>query len=438
MAFERIKGFFQEGLWNFPLSRESGWRHFFFKWLRIAYLSLRGFIQDKCSLSASSLTYYTLMSIVPILAMSLAVARGFGYHEILRYEVLDQLKEQNAALVELFTYADKFLEEARGGIIAGVGLVILFWSVTLLLSNLETILNHIWGVKKMRTWRRVLSDYFALMLLGPFFFVLFNSFTVFVVDNLELFIRSLPLGAGVITALLFLVHLIPYALFWILFTFIYLFMPNTKVHFRSALWGGLFAGSLYVIVQWIYIYFQVGVSRYGAIYGSMAALPLFLIWIQLSFFLLLLGAEISYAHQTQEAHEFEGIAAKTSYSFKRILSLWIVHLAVLRTMKGEGPLTLEMLVKRYQIPTALASPILNDLCECGLLYEIQTGYIPARSVDTLRISDVLEALDTKGTHEFPFIESKSLAPFEKALENFRLQIETSPDNKLMHHVSDTL
>jgi len=438
MRLERVKDFFQEGLWNFHLSREKGWRRFYYKWLRIAYLSLRGFIQDKCSLSASSLTYYTLMSIVPILAMSIAIARGFGYHEILRNELLERFKDQQAAFSELFSYADKFLEQAKGGIIAGVGLVVLFWSVTLLLNTLETILNHIWGVKRMRSWRRILSDYFALMLIGPFFFILFSSITVFIVDHLEMLVRAWPLGSVIIGLFLFLINLLPYALFWILFTFVYLFMPNTRVKFRSAIWGGLFAGSFYVIVQWGYIYFQVGVSRYGAIYGSMAALPLFLVWIQLSWFLLLLGAEISYAHQTLEEHEFEGIAAKASYSFKRLVSLWIVHLVIHRFLKGEAPITREILVTRYQIPNALAAPILNDLSECGLLCEIQTGYIPARPIDSLRISDVLEALETKGMGEFPFIDSKALAPFEKALEHFRSQIEKSPENKLMSHVSHTI
>lgn len=165
---EKMKNFFRDDLWNFPLSRETGWRHFKFKWLRIFYLAVRGFSQDKCTLSASSLTYYTLMSIVPILAMSFAIARGFGYHESLRVQLLQYFQDQNTALVELFNYADKFLEQARGGVIAGIGLVILFWSVALLLSSLEEILNHIWGTR-MRSWRRIVSDYFALMFIAPFF-----------------------------------------------------------------------------------------------------------------------------------------------------------------------------------------------------------------------------------------------------------------------------
>lgn len=237
---EKIKHYFRDELWNFPLSREKGWRAFWVKWLRIGYLAGRGFYQDKCSLSASSLTYYTLMSIVPILAMAFAISRAFGYNEVLRAELLQRFQDQNAALVVIFNYADLFLEQARGGLIAGVGLLILFLTVALLLSNLEGILNEIWGVKKLRSWKRIASDYFTLMLIAPVLFVIASSTSVFVVDLFEIGIRALPFSLWAISWLLFLVNLIPYCLFWILFTLIYIVMPNIKVHFRSACLGGSF------------------------------------------------------------------------------------------------------------------------------------------------------------------------------------------------------
>ncbi len=434
---DKFRNYFCEELWNFPLSKEKGWRRFRFKWLRIAYLSVRGFYRDKCTLNASSLTYYTLMSIVPVIAMFFAIARGFGYHENLRRDLLERFQDQNAALVAIFDYADKFLEQARGGVIAGIGLIILFWSVTFLLFSLEGILNQIWGVK-MRSWRRIFSDYFALMLIAPVLFLLASSITVFVVDQIEIGIRALHLPGWGVSGLLFLVNILPYGLFCLLFTFIYLFLPNAKVHFRSAFVGGLFTGCVYVAVQWAYIYFQIGVSSYGTFYGSMAALPLFLIWVQTSWFLLLFGAEISYAHQTLEEHEFEGKAKRISIRFKRMMSLWIVHLAVSRFLKNDKPLSREILVKKYQIPVALATPLLDDLVHSGLLAEVKGGYIPGRPVDELRISDVLEALEASGTRDFPFIEAKYLSPFERALEHFRAHIENSSHNKLLRHVSDSI
>lgn len=431
--FAKIKYYFSETLWNFPLSQEAGIRRFKVKWLRIAYLATRGFYQDKCSLSASSLTYYTLMSIVPVLAMAFAIARGFGYHEVLRKELLERFPDQNAAFVELFKYAETFLEQAQGGVIAGVGLVILFLTVALLLSNLEGILNHIWGIHELRPWKRILSDYFALMLIAPIFFVVASSMAVFVVEYLEIGIRALPISGWAISWLLFLINLVPYCLFWILFTFLYLFMPNTHVHFRSAAIAGLFAGCLYLVVQWGYIYFQIGVNRYGAIYGSMAALPLFLIWIQVSWFLFLFGAEISCAHQTLHEHEFEGLAGRMSYSFKRLLSLWIIHLAIKKKV-----LSLDLLTKRYQIPMILSKQLLQDLVDCHLLHEARGGYVPSHNTLEMKISDCIQALESKGENQFPWIDSKSLATFEKALDQFRKAIESTPANIRISHVPHSI
>jgi membrane protein len=434
---ERIKHYFREEIWNFPLKREKGWSYFKFKWLRIGYLSMRGFSRDNCTLSASSLTYYTLMSLVPVLAMAFAIAQGFGYKDVFRKQLLQSFQDQNMALNEFFSYADKFLEQARGGVIAVASLIILFWSVALLLNSLEDILNHIWGAK-MRSWRRILSDYFASMFIAPFLFLLASSITVFAVGQLENGIRLLPVPFWAISLLLFFANLLPYGLFWAFFTFIYLFLPNTKVHFRSALLGGLFAGCFYVALQWAYIYFQVGVSRYGAIYGSMAALPLFLIWIQVSWFLLLFGAEISYAHQTLEEHEYEGTASRVSVRFKRILSLWIVHLTIRKFLKREAFLTKEMLLKESHLPVSLAVSLLHELVRAKLLLETKEGYIPARSVDEMRVSDVLEALESSGSGDFPFVDMKYLAPFQRALETFRAQIENSPENGLLRHVPDSI
>jgi membrane protein len=427
--------FFSEELWDFHLSDKHGYERFFYKWLRICCLSIRKFFQDECNLAASSLTYYTLMSIVPILSMSLAFANAFGYHEILRRDLLEHFQDQNGVLTALFEYADRLLPQASGGLITGIGLLLLFWSIVLLLNRLEKILNRIWDVKKMRSWKRLFSDYFAILVIGPFFFILFNSISVFVVAHLQAGVSLLPIGPFGTSPLLLLVQLIPYALFGLLFSFIYLFMPNAKVSLVSALLGGIFTGYLYVVVQCGYIYFQTGVSRYGAVYGSMAALPLFLIWVQLSWFLLLLGAEISHAHQTSNLHEFEKRAGRVSQSFKRLLSLWMVHLCMVRFLEKQTPITRDLLVERYRIPVALVAPILKELIGCGLLIECRGGLIPGRSPEELRISDVLRALDQHGTHEFPFLESKILAPFEAALDQFRLQIENSPQNQLLKHVS---
>jgi membrane protein len=433
--------YLDQDLWNFRLSAKAGYEYFRLKWLRVFYLAIRGFIQDQCTLRASSLTYYTLISIVPVLAMTLAVAGGFGFRESLRDELLSKFEDQREALQQIIGFADQLLEQTRGGVIAGVGLLVLFWSVTALLNNMETTLNHIWGIKKMRSWRRILSDYFAFMLIAPIFFLVSSSATVFIARRLETLVLSLPIGTFLISAISFFLHLLPYALFWILFTFIFVFMPNTRVYFRSAFVGGLVTGTLYLLVQWGYIFFQVGVSRYGAIYGSFAALPLFLIWIQLSWFLVLFGAEVSYAHQTLESHEFGEVAESMSNSLRRLLCLWVAYLVVQRYIKDEGPLTHEALVKRYQIPHGVANRIAQELIDCKILLEVRgekdyVGYVPARSPEELKISDVCEALDSRGTRDWPWIESKAWKHLEATLEKFQTILKSHPENKRLRDYED--
>ena len=428
----KIFWYLREGLWNFPLYKETGRRRFFLKSLRIAVLSIRDFLQDECMLHASSLTYYTIMATVPVLAMSFAIARGFGFHDFLRDRILLHFEQNHDVFLEILTFVDRMIEQAKGGIIAGMGIIILFWSITQLLSNLENSMNQIWKVRKLRSWRRIFSDYFALMLLGPCLLFLSLSASVFFVNEVSRGLQRLHLSHLVTGTLVFVAKLVPYCLFWFLFTFVYLFMPNKKVPFPSALLGGVVGGTIYLLVQLGYFYFQFLFNNIGTIYGSFAAFPLFLIWVQVSWCVLLFGAEVSFAHQTLDMHEYEDRAKRVSFSYKRLLSLWIIHLAVSKFVEGNGFLTREMILVRYQIPYALAAPIVEELIVCGLLLDTPKGLIPSKPAESLRMSDVIEALDAKGASDFPFIDATSLAPFEKALESFRAQIESSPANRHFH------
>lgn len=426
--WNRIAKFWTEGLWNFSLRDISGWRRRYYRGLRVVSLAVSGFISDRCTLRASSLTFYTLMSIVPMLTIFFAIARGFGVQETLRELLLEKFQEPKTAIVEMIAFAEKLLEQTRGGIIAGIGAVILFWSAIQLLSSIEDALNHIWDIHKKRSPRQLVSEYFSWLLITPLFFVLSNSAAVLIIRHAREWI-------GQVKPLLFLVQLIPYALFWLLFSFLYYFLPNTKVRYGSAFIGGLVAGTLYFIAQWGYIYFQVGVSRYGAIYGSFAALPLFLIWVQVSWFLLLFGAEVSYAHQTLDAHEFKTAAEKASPNVRLLVSLWILHLTLKRFRESGSSTSLAWLIRNCHIPIALAQPLLNSLCEANLLIEMreEKTYLPGRPVDQFRISDAIAALESKGTSlaELPFDRSKELEPFERALGVFQNLIEKSDENRLL-------
>jgi len=420
--------FWTEGLWNFRLEETFGWRRGFYRWLRIISLSIRGFITDRCILRASSLTYYTLMSVVPVLTIFFAIARGFGVQEALRETLLEKFQDQQTAILEIIAFAEKLLDQTRGSLIAGIGAVLLFWTAIQLLSSIEEALNHIWDIHKTRSFRRMFSEYFSWLFIAPFLFVLSNSAAVLILRHAEQWIGHLKF-------LFFIIQLTPYVLFWLLFSCLYYFLPNTKVRYSSAFIGGVVAGTLYFIAQWGYIYFQIGVSRYGAIYGSFAALPLFLIWVQVSWFLLLFGAEMSYAHQMVDTHEFESAAKRASPNAHKVISLWILHLAIKQFREKGKAITLPWLIRYCRIPDSLALSILNRLCEARLLIEMREdkSYLPGRSTENLRIADALDAIESQGTSssELPFFRAKQLEPFENALGSFQALVEKADANRLL-------
>jgi membrane protein len=342
--------------------------------------------------------------------------------------LLEKFHEQHIAVFEIVAFAETLLAESGGGLIAGIGAILLFWTAIQLLGNIEEALNHIWDVHKKRPLRHMITEYFSWLFIAPLLFVVSNSVAVLVIRHAELWI-------GDVKFLLFIIRLIPYALFWLFFSFLYYFLPNAKVRYASALIGGMVSGTLYFLVQLGYIYFQVGVNRYGAIYGSLAALPLFLLWIQVSWFILLFGAEVSYAHQTLDKHEFEGMAKQASPNVRKILSLWMLHLIMKRFQETRKGVTLTWLIRHCRIPIALAIPTLEMLHEAGLLVEIREGpsYIPSRFTDQFRISDAIIAIESTGksADELPFLRAKELEPFERALGIFQDLMERSSDNRLL-------
>jgi membrane protein len=248
---------------------------------RVVWAACTGFFEDDCYSKASALAYYSLLSLVPILAIALGIAKGFGIEAYLENEVQRGILEQREVAQQLIGFAYLMLENTRGGVIAGVGVIVLLWTALQLLGSIESYFNDIWEVSHARPVLRRFTDYLAILILCPICLVASSSLSVYLIAALS----NLPKNAltdhfGSYVFLLY--HALPFVLSWILFSFMYIFIPNVYVRWRNALVAALIAGIAYQIVQRIYIYFQIGVASYGAIYGSLAALPLFLVWIHLS------------------------------------------------------------------------------------------------------------------------------------------------------------
>jgi membrane protein len=429
--------FIKGDIWRIRLQDLPRKKSFFIKQLRIFLLSIRGFDEDKCQLRASALTFYSLISIVPVAAMAFGIAKGFGFEKLLEKQLLEQLSGQEEVVLRIIDFANTLLANTRGGLMAGVGIIILFWAVIKVLGNIEDSFNDIWGIKESRTLGRKFGDYLSVMLLCPVLVILSSSVTVFITTQVTLITEKVDL-LGVVSPLIFFVlKLLPYCLIWVLFTFIYVFMPNTKVRFSSGLLAGIMAGTIYQIIQWAYIAFQVGAARYNAIYGSFAALPLFLIWLQLSWLIVLFGAEFAFAHQNVDTYEFEPDSLHISDHFKKLLSLQVCHLLVVNFAKGEKPSTAAEISHKMDIPIRLVHQILYELAESGIVSDVTTSesrevaYQPARDINSLTVKFVIEALERRGMDTIPIARSAEFEALSATMESFSDMIKSSPENKLL-------
>lgn len=432
--------FMKGDIWRVRLRDLPPKKSFLIRQVRIFLLALRGFDENKCLLRASALTFYSLISIVPVVAMVFGIAKGFGFEKRLEGQLMQQFQGQEEAITRVIGFAHTMLSNTKGGLIAGVGIVLLLWAVIKVLGHIEASFNDIWGVQDSRRMSRKFSDYLSVMLLCPMLLVLSSSVTVFITTQVTMIVEKVALLGSISPVIFFVLKLLPYCIVWVLFSFLYLFMPNTRVRFRSGILAGIIAGTLYQIVQLGYIGFQVGTAKYNAIYGSFAALPLFLIWMQVSWLIVLFGAELSFAHQNVHTYEFEPDSLRISHSFRRLLSLQVTHMVVVNFMKGEAPPTAEDICHHLEIPIRLTNQILHDLTECGVMSIVRHdddgagAYQPSCDINRLTIRSVIDSLEDQGLDTIPMARTEALQSLSTILDIFRKENERSPSNRLLKDI----
>lgn len=439
-VLSKIIDFITTDIWRISLKDLPRKKSFFVKQFRTVLLAIRGFDEDRCLLSAASLTFYSLLSIVPILAMAFGIAKGFGFEKLLEKQLVENLPGQETVLLKAVDFAKNLLENTQGGMIAGIGIIVLLWTVIKLLGRIESSFNEIWEIRQSRTVVRKFSDYLSIMLISPVFVVVSSSVTVFITTQITQITEKIALLSMFGPLIMLTLKILPYCLIGILLTIIYMLMPNTKVNLKSGLVAGMIAGVAFVLVQWGYINFQVGIARYNAIYGSFAALPLFLIWLQLSWLIVLFGAEVSFAIQNVDTYEFEQDCQGISPAFKTLLSLQIAHLSIQAFSRGENPLTTSQVSNKLGIPIRLVRQILYELADSGIISDTsndeskEVAYQPARDINMLTVKYVIEALENRGTDNIPVVHSRELTALSDTLEVFGDTIEASPANKLLKDI----
>jgi len=434
---KRVMNFMQVDVWKTPLDGKSRHYSFLIRQIRIILVAVKGFMDNRVSLRASALTFYTLLSMVPIAAMGFGVAAGFGFDAKLEEFIVANFKGQEEVMNWIINMSYDVLEGVEGGLLAGIGLIVLIWSVMQVLTNIENSFNAIWEIKKSRSFVRKLSDYLAIMLIAPLLVIVSSSLSVYISTRIESVTQNVEVIQNVSPYLDSLFKLLPYTLVWLLFTIIYIIMPNTKVKFKSALIAGIIAGTIFQVTQWGYIHFQIGVSTYSAFYGTFAALPLFLAWLQISWLIVLLGAEISFAYQNVQRYEFEAGSLNISNHDKRLLSLYLMRNIIKNFQSGKEPLTSSELSQELGIPVRLVRDLLFNLVKANVVNETMTesprenGYQPAIDINVIDIKYVLDRLDAVGSDNITVNESEAWLRLASVHEELINSMKESESNVLL-------
>lgn len=431
---KQIRQFIEVDIWRIRLVSLSRGKRFYIRFTRIWIIAIKEFINDKCAEKASALTYLSMLSLVPVLAMIFGVARVFGIRELMEKELERYFSGQTEILNKVQPFVDKVLDTQSGGVVAGISAVFLIYTVVRLLINIESAFNDMWDIKKSRRWERKISDYVAVILLGPVLLIVASSATVFVKDTIQEFVTNIEFLGQLRSGIFFLLKLLPYTILWFLLFGIYLIFPNTHVKFWPALFAGIVAGTLYQLNQQAFISLQFAFARYNAIYGSIAFLPLFLIWLQISWLIVLFGAEVCYGAQYSNKWEMNSEVLKISYNHRRKLAILMLYRIVKKFEKGDGGMSLDSLATSVNVPRKYVTEICYELEKATLITRIDSdkvSYYPSFDIHQMDIYTVLELFEKEGMGDFDSRKSHTFQNIEHALGSIKDHWKDTSLNKLV-------
>ena len=400
---QKIYHFIRHDLWERTGNDLSKGRKILYMFLKTIVLSIRGYAEDELNTRSKALTYSMVFSVVPILAMVLAVAKGFGFEQVIE-EQLHRITilEQTNAIPDIMGFVERYLATTQDGLFLGVGLVVLLWAVYSFFNNIELSFNRIWNVKKSRNYIRQFSIYITVLIMIPVLVVVTSGFNIFVHSTVAQYsmFDAMPHFKSLC------IKAIPFVVCWIIFSFMYYAIPNTKVGFVAAVIPGVLIGTLFQLLQVLSVYIVLFLSRTNIVYGAFAAIPLILTWLYWSCLLTLIGAEISYAIQNNEYFEYDAEMEKMSRRYKDFITLYLVFRIVKQFETGGKPLDSSALAKEGNLPIRLVNELTSELVELGLLQEVFVGekepkaFVPAFDINRLTVECVMEKIDRQGNEGF--------------------------------------
>lgn len=391
---------------------------------RTFILAVHGFVKNNSIRTAAVLTYYSLLNFIPLIAVLFAIAKGFGLKRMIQNYVLqmaDNANIQPDMAQHIITFSNSLLQHAKSGIMAGIGTALLLWTVISILGRIEESLNAIWHVHDSRSITRRAADYISMLVCFPVMFAVSLSASMLLSNELKSLLAdvtfSRTLNYGTILAL----NVLPFISMWGILMVLYIVMPNTRVPVGSGMLAAIIAGTGFQVLQFTYIKVQFVISSYGAIYGSFAAIPLFLGWLQLSWMLVLFGAEISHAANYVETFGLYPDYSRITGTSRKLFVLRIFHLIVKRFDLGQKPLGAECIARELKIPLKVVQEILKDLKRAGLLVDVipdrKAGILvqPARSIENITIGNFFDMYERSGD-PLPDISSPEVQTFREYID----------------------
>ena len=377
-------------------------KRWLYRFLQTIILVARGFKDQVLVVRANSLSFALLFAFIPMMALIYAIARGFGFEEIVKSTISSSfLAEANVAPV-LLEWIERYLETARDGLFVGIGLIVLIWAVYAFFNMLENSFNSIWNVKQSRSFTRRMTNYVMTLLLVPVLVV--------VTSGISIFLNSTEVLASVLDSIVpirkFMLRFLPFVATAGVFTWIFIAIPNTKVKFSSAIIPGILMGLLYQVVQALSMYLVVLFARMSIVYGAFSAIPLVLIWLHITCWLLLVGAELAFAIQNNDLFAYEKDIKNMSRRYKDYVMLYLLSVIIRRFEAGESPQTAQEMAAENQLPIRLVQQVLSRLEETVIVRRVyvedeeEQAFIPALDTKSITVEMVIGRISAQGTEEF--------------------------------------
>ena len=412
MEIQQLIHFFKTGIWQITRGDVSPLRYLMVNVMKKILLAVRFFTAKRVLTKASALTYSTLLAIVPILAVVFAIARGFGYSKYIEVWFRDALSSQPQTADIIIGFVNSYLVHTKSGIFLGIGLLFMLYTVLMLVSNIEEAFNEVWQVKKSRSVFRTFTDYLAMFFVFPILIVISSGISIFLATVADSMPDFLMLGSAVRT----LIDLTPYVLMSLMFIALYIFMPNTKVKLSSVIVPGILAGIAMQGLQFVYIHSQIFLSSYNAIYGSFAALPLFMLWMQISWTICLFGAELCYTNQNLDYYDYDANAGEISHRYRLMLCALLMSRICKRFAEGRKPYSVLELRKETNIPIRFVNDLLYELIDANLLIEVtsdekgeESRLMPSEDLSNLTLGTMIDRLEARGRWKIDLDVSRLLS-----------------------------